>query len=114
MYKQGDILLVPIPFSDLSSSKRRPVLVLSNDEYNKMTEDVVGVAITSNVVDRAYGVILETTDMAEGNLKVKSSIRADKIYTISKGIVVKKFGSIKRDKVNQVVEKIDMLMENED
>lgn len=42
MYKQGDILLVPISFSDLSSSKRCPVLVLSNNEYNKMTEDVDG------------------------------------------------------------------------
>ncbi|MGL4343841.1 MAG: type II toxin-antitoxin system PemK/MazF family toxin [Cellulosilyticaceae bacterium] len=114
MYKQGDILLVPIPFSDLSSSKRRPVLVLSNDGYNKMTEDVVVVAITSNVIDRAYGVILETTDMEEGILKVKSNIRADKIYTLSKGIVVKKFGSVKNDKVQQVVEKVDMLMENEE
>jgi len=25
MYKKGDILLIPIPFSDLSSNKKRPV-----------------------------------------------------------------------------------------
>ena len=35
MYKQGEILLIPIPFSDLSSNKKRPVLVISNDESVK-------------------------------------------------------------------------------
>jgi hypothetical protein len=29
MYEQGEILLIPIPFSDLTSNKKRPVLVLS-------------------------------------------------------------------------------------
>ena len=46
MHNQGDVLLIPIPFSDLSSVKKRPVLVLSNDNYNKVTDDIIVVAIT--------------------------------------------------------------------
>ena len=47
MHNPGEILLVPIPFTDLSSNKRRPVLVLSNQEYNIQTEDLIVTAITS-------------------------------------------------------------------
>jgi mRNA-degrading endonuclease toxin of MazEF toxin-antitoxin module len=41
MPSQGDIVLIPIPFTDLSSRKRRPVIVISNDEYNRTAPDVV-------------------------------------------------------------------------
>lgn len=41
MYKQGDILLIPFPFTDLSSTKQRPVLVLSNTKYNESNQDIV-------------------------------------------------------------------------
>ncbi|HLR69697.1 type II toxin-antitoxin system PemK/MazF family toxin [Virgibacillus alimentarius] len=34
MYKQGDIVLIPVPFSDLKTHKQRPVLIISNDSYN--------------------------------------------------------------------------------
>jgi mRNA interferase MazF len=33
MPDQGDIVLIPVPFTDLSSQKRRPVIVISNDVY---------------------------------------------------------------------------------
>ena len=46
MYNQGDILLVPLPFTDLSSQKRRPVLVLSKDDYNNVADDLIVAAIS--------------------------------------------------------------------
>ena len=46
--QQGDIVLIPIPFIDLSSHRRRPVIVISNDAYNRRTDDMVVVAMTSN------------------------------------------------------------------
>lgn len=93
MYIQGNILLIPIPFSDLTSSKRRPVLILSNSLYNQKTEDLVVAAVT-----------------LEGNLKIPSIIRADKIYTLSKHIVIKKFGSVKPEIVEQVKQKVFELL----
>jgi mRNA interferase MazF len=46
--EQGDIVLVPVPFTDLSSKKRRPVIVVSNDAHNRHSADVIVVAMTSN------------------------------------------------------------------
>ena len=37
MPEQGDILLIPIPLTDLSSQKRRPVIVISDDACNRST-----------------------------------------------------------------------------
>ena len=45
--RQGDFVLIPIPFTGLSSHRRRPVIVISNDAYNERTVDMVVVAMTS-------------------------------------------------------------------
>ena len=46
MPEQGDIVLIPVPFTDLSSQKRRPVIVISNDAYNQKSPHIVVVALT--------------------------------------------------------------------
>jgi mRNA interferase MazF len=35
MLDQGKIVLVPVPFTDLTSNRRRPVIVISNDAYHQ-------------------------------------------------------------------------------
>ncbi len=111
-YKQGDILLIPVPFSDLTSKKKRPVLVLSNNEYNKRTEDLIVAAVTSNIRGVKTEVVLDSENMTEGNLPKISCIRPDKIYTLSKGIIVKKYGTVDATKVMEVKIRLMELLNN--
>lgn len=111
MYNQGDIVLVPIPFTDLSATKKRPVLIMSNSIYNTKTEDVLVVAITSNLIEKDFAIMITNEDMLDGELKVDSCIRVDKLYTLSKNIIIKRFGSVTsniiketRDMINNFIE----------
>lgn len=108
--KQRDLLLVPIPFTDLTSKKRRPVIVLSNDDYNLKTQDILVVGVTSLIQNKKYSVPLRKEDMEKGELLRDSEIRADKIYSLSQDIVTKRFGRIKEEVFREVVEKINQLI----
>ncbi|WP_069875252.1 type II toxin-antitoxin system PemK/MazF family toxin [Fusibacter sp. 3D3] len=112
MYKQGDILLVPIPFLDLTATKRRPVLVISNAIYNSRTEDIIVSAITSNIRGTDFEIVFDAEDMLEGNLPKISCIRPDKIYTLSKNIIVKKYGVLSQLKVSEVSLKSEEIISN--
>ena len=48
------MLLVPFPFSDQSGKKVRPVIVLSNNDFNTNSEDIIVVGITSNIIKDKY------------------------------------------------------------
>ena len=113
VYRQGEILLIPVPFTDLTSHKKRPVLVLSNSSYNNVVDDVIVAAITSNVDDKPYIVPLTNKDLASGTLAVNSCIRADKIYTLSQSIIIKSFAKVKTDILDAVKDKIFKLIETE-
>ena len=94
MYNQGDIVLIPIPFTDLSSQRRRPVIIISHDSYNQKTEDIVVVAMTSNPVQTEYSFFIASSDLVQGALNRPGKVRVDKIYTLSQSIVLKKFGQV--------------------
>ncbi len=98
MPRQGEIYLVPIPFSDLSAVKRRPVLIISHDAYNQSHPDCLVMAITSRIDPRnPYGVIFTDRDVA-GVLPKESQIRADKVYSLHQRILIKRFGSLAPEK----------------
>ena len=106
MPEQGDIVLIPVPFSDLTSRKRRPVIVVSNDAYHRVAADVVVVAMTSNPMVVPYSFRITSDDLVEGTLNRPGTVRADKIYTLAKTIIVKKFGKA----LPQVLERLRRLM----
>jgi mRNA interferase MazF len=94
MPDQGDIVLIPVPFTDLSSQKRRPVIVVSNDAYNRRNHDVVVVAMTSRPSTDAFSFQIGSSDLVGGVLNHPGTVRVDKIYTLATAIVVKRFGKV--------------------
>lgn len=110
MPEQGDIVLIPIPFTDLSSQRRRPVIVISNNAYNRKTEDIVVVAMTSNPAAVDYSFPITASDLAQGKLNRPGKVRVDKIYTLSQSIVVKTFGRVNSKVLDQVREKLQALI----
>src|SRR3989344_6101245 len=46
MFNQKDIVIIPFPYSDLSLSKRRPALIISNEKINK-TQDRICCLVTT-------------------------------------------------------------------
>lgn len=81
-------------------------MVISNSEYNAKTEDVIVLAVTSNIREKDYSILFTNSDMVEGNIKVNSCIRADKIYTLSKAMVIRKFGTVKAEVIEKVKKRI--------
>jgi len=108
MYKRGEILLIPVPFSDLSSVKRRPVLVISNTSYNRTNSDMIVVSITSNL--QQHGIVIESKDLLAGELPKKSLVRYDKIYTLEQCIVIKQLGIISESILKNVINELNLLI----
>jgi mRNA interferase MazF len=46
-YEKGSVVLVPFPFSDQTTTKKRSAVVISSNVYNQHSTDIVIMAITS-------------------------------------------------------------------
>jgi len=46
-FEFGDVLLVPFPFTDQRTTKRRPAVVVSSAVYNRDKADLIVMAISS-------------------------------------------------------------------
>ena len=93
--KQGDVVLLSVPFSDQSARKTRPAIVISNNHINTTSDDVMLVQMTSVLKEVSYSVFITDENLKEGRLAAPSRIRADKIFTASKTIIQTKIGTVK-------------------
>lgn len=101
MFERGDLLIVPFPFSDLSTTKRRPVLALTGpDSYG----DFIALPVTSRP-QREHGLPLIDSDLVTGRLPAPSWIRTDRIVTLNSTLVTKQVGRVADRVVAAAVER---------
>jgi mRNA interferase MazF len=93
-YKQGDVVLVPFPFTDLSGAKQRPAVVVSADWFNRSHADCVLAAITSQIPDAIARdeMLLAAHDLQSAGLPKSSLVRCGKVVTIQQTLIRKRLG----------------------
>jgi len=102
--QQKEIVLLPYPFSDLEGTKVRPALIVSNNFFNKKSDDCIMIPLTTLIKDEPYSIIITQKDLSSGKLLKPSRIRADKIFTVEKNLIIMKIGIIN----NKILDKIKL------
>jgi mRNA interferase MazF len=101
-FVKGDVVVVPFPFSDLSSSKRRPAFVIT-----PLTgDDVILCQITSQKRADSYSIPVSSADFTTGGLSYDSNIRPNRLFTADSNIIAYCAGTLSKTKTRQVIEKI--------
>lgn len=111
--KQRDLLIVPFPFSDQSGRKVRPVIIVSNNEFNENSDDVVVAGVTSNISKDEYSLNLTNNDLEEGKLFTPCCIKVENILKIDKELIIKKIGKIKKEKLKDMINKIKEIIKED-
>lgn len=99
---KGDIVVLPFPFSDLTTAKKRPAFVATSLAGN----DIILCQITSSVRYDQYSIQLNAEHFDIGYLDASSIIRPNKLFTADKSIISYKVGSVKNSKIREVEEKL--------
>ena len=96
---RGDVVVLLFPFSDLSSSRKRPAVVVAN-----LTGDdlILAQITTASARSDEYAVPLETKDFQTGKLAVSSLIRPNKLFTADVSIISSKIGTLKETKIIEI------------
>ena len=105
-FEQGEIVFVPFPFTNLTSSKKRPVLILSRTEYNTKSLDFVCCGITSNTKKADHSVLIQNKDLLLGFLPKPSRIKTNTIFTLEKSIVVRSLGKVNENTMEKVKKEV--------
>ena len=93
---KGDVVVVLFPFSDLSTAKRRPALVLAS----LRGDDVLLCQVTSQHTRDEYSAPLEPGDFSEGSLR-----KPNRLFTAERAIVYR-VGKVTSAKTEAVVRRI--------
>jgi len=95
-YEFGDVILVPFPFTDQTTSKRRPAVVVSSDAYHRERPDLVILAITSQTRPAAGIGEVAVAHWQQAGL-LRPSVLKPVVATIERGLVMRKLGRLEEE-----------------
>src|SRR3990172_4699360 len=89
----GDIVLVPFPFTDQTTTKKRPAIVVSSDAYHRDRPDLIVIAVTSQVRPASSVGEAAIGQWKEAGL-LKPSVIKPLLATVDRSLAIRKLGTL--------------------
>ena len=96
----GLVVLVRFPFSDLSSSKVRPAIVLADAGR----DDWILCQVTSKPYGDPKAIEIKTDDFDSGSLKMTSYGRIGKLFTANTSLIVGQAGQLNSATFKKIID----------
>ena len=101
--------MAEFPFSDASSGKLRPALIISNDIVNS-TGDYLLMQVTTRLRSDALSQIVLREDYKEDPLLKQSELRLHKIFILHHDLIANKITSVNSEFLKKVKERLLSLL----
>ena len=95
-YNRGDVILVPYPFGERASGRKRPALVVSPEEYNQATGELIIAQITGRQSAPTRKGDYSIQDWKQANLPHPAIVRC-RLATLRTTLVVRRLGTLTDD-----------------
>lgn len=95
--------MLPYPYTDLSDTKQRPVVIISKYSINK--QNLIVAKITSVIRNDQFSFPIKPADI-NANLRRRSEVRTNEVFTVHKSLIIKKLASLKKTSIRQLTDKI--------
>ena len=92
-FKEGDVVLVSYPFGEGAGVRKRPALVISRNNFNQQTEELIVAQITSRISSPNREGDYQIIDWREASL-VKPAIVRLRVATLPTAMVLRRLGSL--------------------
>lgn len=91
MFEAGTVVLIPFPFSDLSSAKKRPVLMLTRPDNRG---DFIAMPITSKPQPAPALALAAGPLPMGGTLPLDSWVKTDTVFSLCETQIIKTIGRL--------------------
>lgn len=108
-YNAGDIILVQFPFTNYLQQKKRPAVIISSAKYQQSKQDVIIMAVTSQIrTPIGFGEVI-IQDWKAAHLLSPSVIKPV-TATIKSDLILRRLGQLSAKDSNALQQAIDLIL----
>jgi len=109
-FKKGEVLPVTYPYTDLTTTKARPAVVVSSEQYHLEQPDVILAALTTNVAAATGALDYQLEDWAAAGLRFPTAFKPV-TATLEPALIVHRLGHLSARDLNEVQSRLYQVLD---